>query len=202
MPKTQTQTQTQKEWLTRFQLQPPAMLTPKAPMPQRQGRITPAAVLIPLVKRDTGLTVLLTKRSAHLRHHAGQICFPGGRQDPADDGVIATALRETQEEMGIGPDLIHVYGTLKPLCTISGFQVHPVLGLVDSNYSLNLNRDEVADAFEVPLDHLMDLRHHIPLTVLREGKPHTLYWIFWRRRAIWGTTARIIVQLAHQLAHE
>lgn len=183
------------ELLTRFQLQQPA--------PAHRltiGGLSPAAVLIPVVMRQQGLMVLLTQRSARLRHHAGQISFPGGRQDPGDENLIVTALRETEEELGIPPQLISVVGTLNPLNTVSRFDVLPVLGMVRADYSLTLSQDEVAHAFEVPLDHLLDRRNHIPLTLARGGKEHTIYWIPWQHHYIWGATASMINQLAQHLS--
>ncbi|MGH1408190.1 MAG: CoA pyrophosphatase [Aeromonas sp.] len=183
------------ELLTRFQLQQPAPAHRLA-----IGGLSPAAVLIPVVMRDKGLSVLLTRRSPRLRHHGGQISFPGGRQDPGDENLIATALRETEEELGIPPRLIEVIGTLNPLNTVSRFEVLPVLGLLDGNYPLIPNADEVEYAFEVPLTHLLDRRNHLPLTIVRGGKPHTLYWISWHQHFIWGATASMIHQLAQHLA--
>lgn len=153
------------ELLTRFQLQRPAPAHRLA-----IGGLSPAAVLIPVVMRDEGLSVLLTRRSPRLRHHGGQISFPGGRQDPGDENLIATALRETEEELGIPARLIEVIGTLNPLNTVSRFEVLPVLGLLNGNYPLILSPDEVDHAFEVPLTHLLDRRNHIPLTLYRGGE--------------------------------
>ncbi|HDO1324762.1 CoA pyrophosphatase [Aeromonas veronii] len=183
------------ELLTRFQLQRPAPAHRLA-----IGGLSPAAVLIPVVMRDEGLSVLLTRRSPRLRHHGGQISFPGGRQDPGDENLIATALRETEEELGIPARLIEVIGTLNPLNTVSRFEVLPVLGLLNGNYPLILSPDEVDHAFEVPLTHLLDRRNHIPLTLSRGGKAHTIYWIPWQQHFIWGATASMINQLAQHLA--
>ncbi|MFM4766942.1 CoA pyrophosphatase [Aeromonas veronii] len=183
------------ELLTRFQLQRPAPAHRLA-----IGGLSPAAVLIPVVMRDEGLSVLLTRRSPRLRHHGGQISFPGGRQDPGDENLIATALRETEEELGIPARLIEVIGTLNPLNTVSRSEVLPVLGLLDGNYPLILSPDEVDHAFEVPLTHLLDRRNHIPLTLYRGGKAHTIYWIPWQQHFIWGATASMINQLAQHLA--
>ncbi len=183
------------ELLTRFLLQCPApahRLT--------EAGLKPAAVLLPLVARADGLQLLLTRRSPYLRHHAGQISFPGGRQDPDDRDLIHTALRETQEELGIAPAQIEIIGTLSSLNTVSQYEVLPVLGLVAADYQLTLSQDEVEHAFEVPLTHLLDRRHHIALTIPRGGKQHTIYWIPWQQHFIWGATASMINQLAQHLA--
>ena len=181
--------------ITRFLLQQPAPAHRLA-----ISGLSPAAVLIPVIARPAGLTVLLTRRSAHLRHHGGQISFPGGRQDPQDKTLIATALRETEEELGISPQHIEVLGTLSLLNTVSRFEVLPVLGLLNPHYSLTLSQAEVDHAFEVPLTHLLDQRNHIPLTLMRGGKQHTIYWIPWQHHYIWGATANMICQLAQHLA--
>lgn len=185
---------TRTELLTRFLLQRPAPA-------QRLGLtgLKPAAVLLPLVERPGGLQLLLTRRSAQLRHHAGQISFPGGRQDPEDESLIQTALRETEEEIGITPSQIRVIGSLSPLNTISRYEVLPVLGLVASDYRLTLSTCEVEQAFEVPLDYVLDSSHHIALTLHRAGRHHTVYWIPWRQQFIWGATASMIRQFAQQI---
>ncbi|MGY3932631.1 MutT/nudix family protein [Aeromonas encheleia] len=183
------------ELLTRFLLQRPA----PAHRLMLAG-LKPAAVLLPLVERPTGLQLLLTRRSAQLRHHPGQISFPGGRQDPEDESLIHTALRETREELGIPSSKIHVIGSLTPLNTISLYDVLPVLAMVDADYQLTLSPDEVEQAFEVPLNHVLDLAHHITLTIPRAGKHHTIYWIPWQQSFIWGATASMIRQLSAHLS--
>lgn len=183
------------ELLTRFQLQLPAPAHRLA-----IAGLKPAAVLLPVVEREQGLQLLLTRRSPHLRHHAGQISFPGGRQDPQDRDLIQTALRETEEELGISPRQIRVIGTLSPLNTVSQYDVLPVLGLVEGDYQLTLSQDEVAQAFEVPLAHLLNPANHITLTFPRKQQWHTVYWIPWQDHFIWGATASMIRQLSQHIA--
>ena len=183
------------ELLTRFLLQRPA----PAHRLMLAG-LKPAAVLIPLVERPQGLHLLLTRRSPTLRHHPGQISFPGGRQDPEDESLIHTALRETHEELGIPASQIRVIGSLTPLNTISLYDVLPVLAMIDPGYRLALSPDEVEQAFEVPLSHVLDPAHHIALTLPRAGKRHTIYWIPWQHSFIWGATASMIRQLAQHLS--
>ncbi|PJG57650.1 CoA pyrophosphatase [Aeromonas cavernicola] len=181
--------------LTRFQLQRPAPAHRLA-----SPGLKPAAVLLPIVPRAMGLQLLLTRRSRHLRHHAGQISFPGGRQDPHDRDLIETALRETDEELGIPARQIQVLGTLNPLNTVSHFEVLPVLGLLNPDYPLTLSPDEVEQAFEVPLQHLLNPTHHIALTFPRQQHLHTVYGIPWQQHFIWGATASMIRQLAQHIA--
>ncbi|MGE6109001.1 CoA pyrophosphatase [Aeromonas sobria] len=182
--------------LTRFLLQLPS---PAPVRPSRPG-LHPAAVLMPLVERADGLHLLLTERSRHLRHHAGEISFPGGRQDPEDESLYRTALRETEEEIGVPASQIRLLGHLPRLPTVSQFEVLPVVGLLDPHYRLGLNEDEVSAAFEVPLHHLLDPARYISMTLQRQGRRDTLYWIPWQHRYIWGATASMIRQLAAQIA--
>ena len=121
---------------------------------------TLASVLVPLVQRDDALHVLLTRRSEHLRDHAGQISFPGGRAEPDDADVVDTALRETEEEVGLHRELVEVIGRMPPYHTVTRYVVTPVVGLVSPDYSLRLDDFEVAEAFEVPLAYLMTPAHH------------------------------------------
>lgn len=122
---------------------------------------TPASVLVPLVSRPQGLTVLLTRRTDHLHDHAGQISFPGGRAEPQELGdPVATALRETEEEVGLARRHIEVIGRLPVYTTITSYAVTPVVALVEPGFELALDPFEVAEAFEVPLDFLMTPAHH------------------------------------------
>ena len=187
---------THAELLTRFLLQS----SPSAPLRSPAPALSPAAVLIPLVERADGLHLLLTERSRHLRHHAGEISFPGGRQDPGDDDLYQTALRETHEEIGIAADQIRLFGHLPRLPTVSRFEVLPVVGLLNADYRLQLNADEVTAAFEVPLWHLQDLGNYVSMSIERRGQHYTLHWIPWQHRYIWGATASMIRQLVTQTA--
>jgi 8-oxo-dGTP pyrophosphatase MutT (NUDIX family) len=119
-----------------------------------------AAVLVPLVERDSGLTVLLTERATHLKNHAGQISFPGGRLEPSDEGPRAAALREAQEEIGLDAGFVSVIGYLPDHVIISGFLVTPVVALVRPDFELLLDHEEVQSTFEVPVDYLFDTANH------------------------------------------
>ena len=124
------------------------------------SRLIPAAVLVPIVDRLEGLTVLLTRRTAHLASHAGQISFPGGRIEPDDLDPESAALRETEEEVGLGRDFVELAGRLDTYQTRTGYEITPVVGLVSPAFRLRLDPHEVAAAFEVPLDFLLDPTNH------------------------------------------
>ena len=128
-----------------------------------------AAVLVPMVVRDDGLHLLLTRRTDHLRDHAGQISFPGGKSEPEDSGPVGTALRETEEEIGLAREHIDVIGQLPVYATVTAFQVTPVLALVRPPFGLKLDAFEVAEAFEVPLHFLMNPAHHRHHAVVLDG---------------------------------
>jgi len=158
-----------------------------------------AAVLVPFVQRGENLSVLFTRRSERLRNHAGQVSFPGGAVDAADAGVVAAALRETREETGIAPSMVEPFGYLDRLDTISGFSVTPVAGFVRGDYELQLQVDEVDEAFEVPLDFLLK-----PATLCREtiqwrGREREIYSCEWQGRRIWGATALMLKNLIDRL---
>jgi 8-oxo-dGTP pyrophosphatase MutT (NUDIX family) len=166
-----------------------------------------AAVLVALVERDNGLHVLLTRRTEQLRHHAGQISFPGGRTDAGDGGPIGTALREAEEEIGLPRDRLQVIGQLPVYTTVTSFVVTPVLALVQSPLALSdlrLQSEEVAEAFEVPLLHLMNPAHHQRHLFSYEGGQRQFLSMPWRGPApggemreyfIWGATASMLRNL-------
>lgn len=154
-----------------------------------------AAVLVPVIKRPEGLTLLFTERAKHMRHHPGEISFPGGKQDPEDATLLDTALRETFEEVGIAEQHITVLGWLPQFHTISNFSLHPLVGLIDNIQQLTLNPGEVETAFEVPLAYFKNRQnHHIVKTKLK-NKQHSVHFMPYQDKMIWGATAIIIDQL-------
>lgn len=160
---------------------------------------TGAAVLVPLVARERGLSLLLTRRTDQLRNHAGQISFPGGRAEPEDDGPVATALRETEEEIGLARERIEVIGQLPVYATVTAFQVTPVVALVQPGFALTLDSFEVAEAFEVPLAFLMDPAHHRHHVFEFAGVERRFLSMPWqgpeREYFIWGATAAMLRNL-------
>lgn len=170
-------------------------------MRKAAGKLTPASVLMPLVARDDGLTLLLTQRTAHLNDHAGQVSLPGGRVDETDASAIDTALRETEEEVGLDRRHIEVLGTLPDYFTGTGFQVTPVVSLVQPPFELRADPFEVAEIFEVPLGFLMDGRNHqLRSVALPDGSGRrTFYAMPYDRFFIWGATAGMLRNLFHFL---
>ena len=162
--------------------------------------LTPAAVLVPLVVRPEGLSVLLTQRTQHLAAHAGQISFPGGRQETSDRDSVEAALRETEEEVGLPRDHVEVIGRLDTYITSTGFEVTPVVGLVRAPYPVKLDPFEVAEVFEVPLSFILDSTNHQRHSREIRGRRRTFYVLPYRQRYIWGATAGMLVNLAEVLA--
>lgn len=159
----------------------------------------PAAVLIPLVQRAEGLTILLTLRTAHLSSHAGQVSFPGGRSEAFDTSAVDTALRETEEEVGLPRSHIEVLGSLPDYLTGTGYRVTPVVGLVTPPFTLRADPGEVAEVFEVPLAFLMDGLNHQRLSVELPGGRRSFYAMPYQRFYIWGATAGMLRNLFHLL---
>lgn len=157
-----------------------------------------AAVLIPVVKRPE-LSLLLTQRTDHLPAHAGQIAFPGGKTDENDASPLATALREAYEEIGLDPALVEPLGFLDSYRTGTGYRITPVVALVDPGFALTLNRDEVVDAFEVPLPFLMDARNHQVHVRQLGGRERRFYAMPYGDRFIWGATAGILRNMHERL---
>ncbi len=187
----------QKDWITHRLARPAPSaaqgMSDGFRLPGREGDATLAAVLVPVVNRPDGLTLLLTQRSAGLPDHPGQISFPGGRVEPSDPTPADAALREATEEVGLAPDRVEVLGELATYETVTGYRVTPIVGWVEPPFTLITDPLEVADAFEVPLAFVLDpanqQRHFRMLGDLRRD-----FWaIPWRDRYIWGATAAMLL---------
>ena len=161
--------------------------------------LVPAAVLVPLIDHTEGLTVLLTLRTLHLHDHAGQVSFPGGRIEPGDADATGGALREAEEEVGLEPQRVRVIGRLDTYLTRTGYQVTPVVGLVDPPLQLSIDPHEVAEAFEVPLDFLVDPANRRRDSRLYQGVERHFWAMPFDRHYIWGATAGMLVNLAEVL---
>lgn len=165
----------------------------EAPTPA--GTPIAAAVLVPIINRPSGLTVLLTQRTAHLRDHAGQVSFPGGRCEAADVSPVATALRESHEEVGVEPAQVEVLATLPDYFTSTGYRITPVVGLVSPPLNLRLDDFEVAEVFEPPLSFLLDPASYRQHPLERDGVVHHYWAAPWQGYFIWGATAGMLVNL-------
>jgi 8-oxo-dGTP pyrophosphatase MutT (NUDIX family) len=162
----------------------------------------PAAVLVPIVDHETGLTVLLTQRASTLKNHAGQISFPGGRIEPTDLNPFNAALRETEEEIGVGREYITLAGYLEPQLVLSGYWVTPVVAFVRPGFELRLDRREVESAFEVPLPHILDPVNHHARTRELGAVTVQVYDIPYENHNIWGATAGMLMTLYRLLRPE
>lgn len=190
-------------WL-RARFANPPLWQPESTDEQRLRQITgeprAAAVLIPIVTRPEGLTMLFTQRTADLRDHAGQVSFPGGRREPEDETLIETALRETQEEIGLARSHIEVIGTMPDYVTGTGYRVTPVAGLIQPPFDMQADPREVAEIFEVPLAFLMNGMNHQRRTFeLPDNFRRSFYTMPYDRHFIWGATAGMLRNLFHFL---
>jgi 8-oxo-dGTP pyrophosphatase MutT (NUDIX family) len=177
----------------------PASLPPlEGDLPElRSNANVPAAVLIAVTDRaEPG--IILTVRREHLRTHAGQIAFPGGRLEPGEDAVAA-ALREAREEILLDSQTVDVVGQIEEYRTVTGFVVSPILGVIPPDLPLQLHELEVADWFEAPLDFVLDPANQFERSALLQGRARHYYEILWNDRRIWGATAAMIINLSRRL---
>jgi 8-oxo-dGTP pyrophosphatase MutT (NUDIX family) len=161
--------------------------------------VTAAAVLVPIVDHPSGLSVIFTKRTSHLKAHSGQVSFPGGRAEPEDPTPEFTALREAQEEIGLAMERVEVLARLPDYLTRTGFRVTPVVGLLTPPLDLTPDPREVEDVFEVPLAFLLDPKNHQRRTRQFQGRTVGYYELSYESRVIWGATAGMLINLYRQL---
>lgn len=157
--------------------------------------LKPAAVLVPFVDGDEGLSLIFTERTAHLAHHAGQISFPGGHIEPGDGGPVETALRETEEEIGLDRRHVTILGRLETYVTRTGFVVTPVAGIITPPFELAPDAYEVAQVFAVPLSHFLDPANHHRCSAEFEGAVRYFYAMPYQDYFIWGATAGMLMNL-------
>ena len=165
-----------------------------------RSAFTLAAVLVPLVDHPHGVTVLLTQRTAHLTSHAGQISFPGGRAEPHDEDAVATALRETAEEVGVDETHVEIVGRLDTYETGTGYSITPVVGFIAPSFSLTPDPSEVEEVFEVPLAFVLDPRNHKRHSRYFNGIERHFHAMPFEGRYIWGATAGMLVNLYEKLS--
>jgi len=168
--------------------------------PDYSDTLKASAVLILLHRVNSQWHLLFTKRASHLNSHAGQISFPGGRFEENDNHLMDTAIRETEEEIGLPRQDIKVFSQLNAHSTVTGFRIFPYIGVIDQLPELSIDMDEVEEIFSVPLYFLMDNQNHQEASAFYQGKNHLYYKIIWQDRFIWGATARMIVELSTFIA--
>lgn len=190
---------TKDEFLIRFNL---LQLADSGHNYQHHKPLKSAAVLIALVEpehADEGLQVLLTKRASHLKHHPSQVSFPGGKAEQEDNSLIDTALREAFEEIGLSREAVSVAGQLPPYQTISGFQVTPIIATVARSQAYKIDENEVAEIFQVPLQHFLTTNDHHVFKASRNGRVHNVHFLPYKHYNIWGATAVMLKDLVSHL---
>lgn len=180
-------------WLTRSDASHPA--GDIAQMLTDRPALTPAAVLVPIISHASEPTILFTQRTSHLTDHAGQISFPGGRTEPEDANMEETALRETEEEIGLDRGRVLLLGRLPEYITGTGFRVTPVVGWIEPGFTLTPDPFEVAEVFEVPMSFLLDPINHQLQSAVLGGRPRQYYAMPYESRYIWGATAGMLRSL-------
>ena len=179
-----------------------AGFTPEQTVALRQhlpAQFMRAAVMVPLVERPAGLSVLLTQRASHLKNHPGQISFPGGRMESHDAGPWEAAVRETREEIGLDPGFVSLAGYLRDHVVLTGYLITPAVAFVRPGFMLQLDRTEVDDVFEVPLEFVLDPAHHVPRKRTFGGHEFLTHDIPFGERHIWGATAGMLLSLCRLL---
>ena len=171
---------------------------------QHNSPLRSAAVLIALVNDNdemniSGLQVLLTKRASHLKHHPSQISFPGGKVEPTDRNLIHTALREAQEEIGLSPEAVTIIGQLPNYEIISGYQVTPIVGVIEAPQYYQKDANEVDEIFQVPLQHFLQPENHRSIISYRNGHHHNIHFFPYKHYNIWGATAAMIKDLVDRI---
>ena len=164
-----------------------------------QGTLRRASVLIPLIHSTNGIEIVLTKRAEHLKHHPGQISFPGGKVEEWDDNIVSAALREAHEEIGLNPADVDIVGQLKDYHTITGFNITPIVAFIPNNYPFIIDENEVSEIFTVPFKHFIDENNHLDVEVKRQGIKHNIYFMPYLEYNIWGATAAILKDLVVHL---
>ncbi len=165
------------------------------PLLKSNGTLRDASVLIPIYADQNDLHVVLTKRAAHLKHHPGQVSFPGGKVEPSDGTLINTALRESEEEIGLLREDVEIVGQLTRYPTISGYEITPIIGLIPKDYVFTPDHNEVAEVFTVPLQHFLNENNHYNIQVKQRGINHTVHFMPYLSYNIWGATAAILKDL-------
>jgi len=186
------------EFLHRFQLR---SLDQSIHQYRYHSALKTAAVLIPIIEGTTKnnlpqLQVLLTKRASHLKHHGGQISFPGGKAEAFDHDIIATAIRESEEEIGLHANNINIIGQLHPYQTISGYIVTPIVAFVKKPQLYTIDENEVTEVFHVPLNHFLNTSNHHFISIMHQNSQHRVHFMPYQHYNIWGATAAMLKDLS------
>jgi len=188
---------TKNEFLHKFQL---SSLADSLHQYSHTTPLRPAAVLIAIIEENQQLYVLFTKRAAHLKHHPGQISFPGGKVEDFDNNFIATAIREAEEEIGLNSHDINIIGQLNPYETISGYVVTPVIAFINKQQDYVMDKNEVDEIFQVPLQYFLNFDNHYAINIERQHKPFSIHFMPYGHHNIWGATAVMLKDLAIHLS--
>jgi 8-oxo-dGTP pyrophosphatase MutT (NUDIX family) len=188
---------TKNDFLQKFQL---SKLDDSLHQYQHHAELKPAAVLIALIEENNKLSIVLTKRASHLKHHPGQISFPGGKMEDFDAGFISAAIREAEEEIGLNSDNINIIGQLLPYETISGYVVTPIIAFINNKQDYVIDKNEVDEIFQVPLQHFLDFNNHYIVNIERHRKPFSIHFMPFEHHNIWGATAVMLKDLAIHLS--
>jgi len=159
-----------------------------------------AAILMPIVERKNGLHIVLTQRALHLKHHAGQISFPGGKFETTDQSLQHTALRETEEEIGIQQSAVELIGSLPALSTNTGYHISPFIGFFDPQQRISIDQGEVKTCFEVPMDFILNKQHFAEHAILRKQQLNKIYTCVYQGHLIWGATAQMLINLQDHIS--
>lgn len=168
-------------------------------LPHQQEQLKKAAVLLALRRTKLGFNLLFTQRALHLKHHPGQVSFPGGRYEKSDQNIAFTALRETEEEIGINKESIQLLGKLPTLTTISGYHVSPFIGLIEAKQDIILDENEVRGYFEAPLEFVLNPNNFYLQPLIANKQRRETYCCVYQNHFIWGATAQILVNLQQHL---
>lgn len=190
---------TKNEFLQQFQFNELSKSDKQHNLLNQPNTLIESAVLVALTEKDNQLCILLTKRALHLKHHGGQISFPGGKVEQTDVNLTATAIREAQEEVGLDLDNIKVVGQLHPYQTITGFRITPIVAIIQKNSSVSIDTNEVAEIFYVPIAHFLDKESHYAINVKHKTGNAKVHFMPYKHHNIWGATAAILNDLAEHI---
>ena len=188
---------TKNEFLHKFQL---SSLADSLHQYRHNTPLKPAAVLIALIEENQQLSIVFTKRAAHLKHHPGQISFPGGKVEDFDENFISTAVREAEEEIGLNSRGINIIGQLNPYETISGYVVTPVIAFISQQQNYVIDKGEVDEIFQLPLQYFLNFDNHYAIKIERHHKPFSIHFMPFDHHNIWGATAVMLKDLAIHLS--